>query len=242
MLPIAQVAAAATLVLIGPAASVGTNAWLVFLLGALVLASWAVVAVHAYRVAARRHRALDVRPRAAGGLDLLWLAPVAVILSTVFWSSAARAADPGTVLADYVTAWRSGRIEAAMALLEAPPADGELIGDAWATQLSSLRNDLVRLSAVSGGSGIDPERPLDSVVWTAKPSQDSGSFVVAIEVVRRETVRGQVLGLVPSTSQRLVTLERLGTAQLRIVNLPGPLAGQAWRIVRVEVGGVVVGG
>jgi hypothetical protein len=241
--PPLQVALIAALVTFVPAAAQGSNAPLVFLAGATVLALWLVIPVHAYRVAARRRAALDLPIGPASGLDLLWLAPFAVAFSTLFWTVAGRAGDPGLVLSDYVAGWRSGRVDAVVGLFETPPADAGAIADAWEAQLANLRNDLVRLAAVSGpASGIDPAQPLDSVVWSAQPAEDSSVSVVAIEVVRRETVRGQLLGLVPSTSQRLVTLERLGTVELHVVDLPGQFAGHRWRIVRVEVGGVVLGG
>jgi hypothetical protein len=220
----------------------GTNAPFVFLAGAAVLALWALIPVHAHRTAARRRAALDLTPGSSSGLDLLWLAPIAVALSTIFWSSAGRAGDPGIVMADYVEDWRTGRAEAAGALFETPPASPAAIVDAWAAQLANLRNDLVRLAAVSGpGSGIDPADPLASVQWNVSEGDESGVVVADIEVVRRETVRGVLFGLLPSTSQRLVTLERLGTIELRVADLPGQLGGQGWRIVRVEVGGIIVG-
>jgi hypothetical protein len=242
ILPIVQLALVAVLLAIGPGAAQGTNAWLVFLAAAVVFALWAAIPVHAYRRAVQRHAALDVPLGRTGGLDLLWLAPIAVVFSTVFWSVAARTADPGTVLADYAADWRAGRAETAVGRFEMPPSDPSGVRDAWTAQLAKLRNDLVRLAAVSGpGSGIDPEDPLASIHWAARDDGEPGTYIVDIEVVRRETIRGQLLGLVPSTSQRLVPLEKLGVAELRLVDLPGPLAGNGWRIVRVEVGGTVLG-
>ena len=237
-----QVGALAGLAGFGPTAARGTNASLVFLAGALVLALWVTIPFHAYRVAARRRAALDVSLGQTGGMDLLWLAPVAVVLTTLFWTGAGRLGDPSFVLADYVGDWRAGRVDEAAGRFIAPLDQGVAVADAWERQLANLRNGLVRLSAVSGpGGGIDPQEPLDTVRWSPRPTEGSGTFVVDIEVVRRETVRTQLFGWLPSTSQRLVTLERLGTAELRLVDLPGTLAGQGWRIVRVEVGGVALG-
>ena len=139
--------------------------------------------------------------------------------------------------------WRSGRVEEARQQFEASPAAAPAVTDAWTAQIANLRNDLVRLAAISGpGSGIDPEDPLGSIQWTAREGVDTGTFVADIEVVRRESVRSQLFGLLPSTSQRLVTLEKLGSAELRQVGLPGRFGGQGWHIVRVEVGGIAVGG
>jgi hypothetical protein len=241
--PPLQLALVAALAVFAPSAAQGTNAWLIFLAGAVVMALWLAVPVDAYRLTMRRRAALDVPTGSASGLDLLWLAPFAVAFSTFFWAAAGRAADPGLVLSDYVGDWRTGRVDAALALFDIPPGDSASMPGTWEAQLANLRNDLVRLAAVSGPtSGIDPGQPLDSIVWSAKPPEEADAFLVAIEVVRRETVRGQLLGLVPSTSQRLVTVERLGTVELRLVDLPGPFGGQAWRIRSVEVGGIGLGG
>jgi hypothetical protein len=240
--PPLQVALIAALVTFAPTAAQGSNAPLVFLAGATVLALWLVIPVQAHRVAARRRAAVDVAIGPSSGLDLLWLAPFAVAFSTFFWTVAGRAGDPGLVLSDYVADWRSGRVDAAVSMFDTPPGDTGTIADTWEAQLANLRNDLVRLAAVSGpASGIDPAQPLDSVVWSAEPAEDSSTSIVAIEVVRRESVRGVLFGLLPSTSQRLVTLEKLGSAELRRVNLPGRFGGQGWRIVRVEVGGIALG-
>jgi hypothetical protein len=239
--PPLQLGIVATLVALAPSAAQGTNAGLVFLGGAIALALWLAIPIHAYRVAARRRSAFDVSIGPASGLDLLWLTPFAVAFPTFFWTAAGRAGDPGLVLSDYVADWRAGRVHAAIGYFDTPPGGG-VVADRWEAQLARVRNELVRLAAISRpNSGIDPERPLDSVVWSAKPSDEADTFVVALEVVRRETVRGQLLGFVPSTSQRIVTLERLGTAELRLVELPGQFAGQGWRIGRVEVGGIGLG-
>jgi hypothetical protein len=225
-----------------PTASSGTNAPLVFLAGAIILAMWAGIAIHGHRVAARRRAVLDLPASDASGIDLLWLAPFIVAFSTVFWSSAGRLGDPGLVLSDYVADWRAGRVDPAAGRFATPPATTSTVTDVWESQLANLRNDLVRLAALSGpGSGIEPADPLGSVQWTARDDVEPGTFVADIEVVRRESVRTQLFGLLPSTTQRLVTLEKLGSAELRQVDLPGQFGGHGWQIVRVEVGGIVVG-
>jgi hypothetical protein len=210
----------------------------VFLAGVVILAAWVAIPVHAHRVAMRRRAALDMPAGSSGAVDLLWLAPVIVVLSTLLWTSAGRLGDPGVVLGDYVTHWRAGRADAAAAMFERPPPPG-VVAVAWERQLASLRNDLVRLAAVNGAaSGIDPSRPLETVRWTTSPGSGRGTYAVDLEVVRQESVRSQLFGLLPSTSQRLVTVEQLGRAELRLVDLDGPFAGQAWRIVLVDIGGI----
>jgi hypothetical protein len=230
------------LVALAPAAAAGTYAPFVFSGVALTFAAWVAIAVHAHRAAVRRRSTLGIEAGKTGALELLVLAPVVVAFSTLFWLEAGRLADPGTVLADYTEDWQAGRTDAAAARFVAQPATADL-SDEWTRQLAGLRNALVRLAAVGGpGAGIDPGRPLDSIRWTSRGDGSApDGLVVDIEVVREESVRSQLFGLLPSTTQRLVTLERLGTAELRLVPQPGPLAGSAWRIVRIEIEGVVVG-
>jgi hypothetical protein len=224
-------------------AAQGSNAIFVFLGGVAVLALWAFIAGHAYRTATRRHAALDVAPRAAGAFELLWLSPFVVFGSTLLWASGGRLADPGTVAADYVGDWRAGQAEAAIQRFAAPPGDPGAVNQTWTQQLAGLRNDLVRVAAVAGDDvRIDPDDPLDSIVWIAQPTGESRSAIIDIEAVRTQPVQTQLLGLLPATSQRTETLERLGRIELRLVDLPGPVAGQGWRIVRVEAGGVALGG
>jgi hypothetical protein len=238
--PPLEVATLAGLTLIVPAASAGTNASLAFAAVVLTFAAWIAIAVHAHRAAAHRRSGLGIEPGPSGGIDLLWLAPLVVVFSTLFWLGAGRLGDPGTVLADYVADWQAGRADSALVRFTAPPGSSAELSDAWSRQLAGLRNALVRLAAVAGpSSAIDPERPLDTVRWTARPAESApDTRLVDIEVVRQESVRGQLFGLLPSTTQRLVTLDRLGMAELRLVALPGPFAGSAWRIVRVDIGGI----
>jgi hypothetical protein len=236
--PIVQAAVLALLATLAPRAAEGTNASFVFAFSAVIVALWFGIPVHAHRVAARRRAAFDLEPGRGSGIDLLWLAPVVVVLSTWFWTTAGRLGDPAVVLSDYLADWRAGRSEIASARFEAPPSSPQ-VADAWERQLGSLRNALVRLAAVNGpDSGIDPNRPLDTIRWTTRSAVGPGVFLVDIDVARRVTARTQLFGLLPSTSQQLVTLEQLGTVELHLVDLPGQFGGQAWRIVRVEVGGV----
>ncbi len=245
--PPVQAGAITVLVVAGPALAAGTGATLAFVLACLLFAAWTAVAAGAYRRAARRRAALDLPAGNGGAADLLWLGPFVVVLATGFWIAGGRAAEPATVLDDYVADWRTGDADSALRLFDRPPASAAEIAETWQRQLAGLRNDLVRIAAAAGpGSGIDPDRPLDSVRWVEVGVSPAGGRLIAIEVARRETVRGQLLGFLPTTSQRLVTLERLGLVELRLVDRPGPIAFgpriEAWRLVRIDVGGVVVGG
>ena len=240
--PPAQVASLALLALAAATLGNGEGVELVFLAGAAVLGAWAAVAIHAHRRAARRRAALDLPSGESGAGDLLWLAPIAIGLATALWLAGGRAGDPGMVLDDYLADWRAGRAEAAIGRFVTPPGTVAAMTAAWEGQLAGLRNDLVRLAAEHGpDAGIDPDRPIDTVRWADGGPVDGGAgYLVVIEVVRRESVRGQLFGILPTTSQRLVTIARLGEVRLRLEPTAG--SGDAWRIVRVEVGGVALGG
>jgi hypothetical protein len=239
--PPAQLAALAALVAGAPTLVAGTDGELAFVAGAVVLAAWALIAVHAHRRAARRRAALDLPPGDVGAADLLWLAPLAIALSSGFWIVAGDAGDPGVLLDLYVDDWRDGRAADAADRFAVPPDPGAL-AETWDRQQAALRNELVAIAAAAGpDSGIDPDRPLDAVRWVDAGAAPSGGRLVILEVARLETIDGELFGFLPTTSQRLVTLARLGRIELRLIDRPQSSRGPAWRIVGVEIGGLVVG-
>jgi len=240
--PPAQVAALAVLVAATPTLVAGTNGELAFVAGAAVLGAWALIAVHAHRGAARRRAALDLPPGETGAAELLWFAPFVIALSSGFWIAAGDAGDPGVLLDLYVADWRHGRAgEAAVRFATQP--DSAVLAQTWDRQLAALHNKLVAIAAAAGpDSGIDPDHPLDEVRWVDAGTTASGARLVALEIARVETVDGKLFGILPTTSQRLVTLASLGRIELRLLDRPGSAGGVAWRIVGAEVGGVAIGG
>jgi hypothetical protein len=242
LLPPLQLASLAGLAVLAPAVAAGTAVVWLFLAGTAVLAAWGLVGVHAWRRAARRRAALDMPTGQAGAGDLLWLAPVAIALSTALWAAGGRAASPALVVDQYLGDWAAGRVEAGIARFEVPPAAPGVVDETWEGQLGGLRNDLVRAAAEYGlEATVDPDRPFDSVRWSdGGPYDGDRGRIIVIEVVRRETVRSRLFEVLPITSQRLVPVARLGEVRLRAVPATGGL-GAEWRIVRVEVGGIVLG-
>jgi hypothetical protein len=245
-LPPLQVLAVAAVVGIAPSLVDGVGASLAFAAGAALLLAWGGVAVHAHRRAARRRARLDLPAVDRSAMPLLWLAPVAIVASTGFWAVAAGAAEPASVVAAYVADWEAGRAAAAGARFVDPPATDDLRA-VWLEQRSELRNALVRLEPKAGpGGGVNPDQPLDTIRWVDGGETAAGTRLIHAEVTQRETVRGLVLGLLPVTSQRLVPLQRLGLAELRRVPAgdgllpPGPWS-EEWRLVRVEIEGIVLG-
>jgi hypothetical protein len=130
----------------------------------------------------------------------------------------------------------------------APPVDPADVEAAWARQDDRLHNALVRAAAEAPGGGIDPDRPFESVRFTEEPGggQEDTSRTVRMDIVSRVVVQERLLGVLPATSQRLETVAQVGSIELRLERMPGPLEGlpevETWRIVRVIVLGEAVPG
>jgi hypothetical protein len=234
----------------------GTSSGLVFIAGAAFVAVWAGQALHAERRARRRLAPFAVAGSAGAAVELLWLAPIVVAGATAFWSLAGPATSPDDLLADYVDLWRTGRSAEASALFAVPP-DPAGLDAAWQRQSARLTNEAIRAAAQAGATGgIDATDPWASVRWNAaertptsavaEPANGGGRFAAEATVVRRETARDSFLGLVPTTTERLVPVDDLGTIRLRTVELPGPLPGAppvvAWRIEAVQLLGESLAG
>jgi hypothetical protein len=235
--PPAQALALVGLVVAAPYAA-GTGAPLVYLLAAGVAVAWILVPVHAWHRAARRRAALDA-PAGGGGADLLWLTPLALVVGAGFWIAAGDGADAPSALDAYLADWRAGRVEAAAARFVDPP-EAAVLRSAWDRQEAALRNAVVRVVAAQPAAEADVARPLEGVRWIAEAGR-GGSFVA--EIARQETVRGEVLGFLPTTSRRLVPVEVLGGAELRLVEVGRGVFGPvtAWRIVSLDLAGEATG-
>lgn len=251
-----EVLAAAGYALIAMPYARGTSSGLVFVAAAAFVAVWAAQALHAERRARHRLAPFAARDPGVAAVELLWLAPIVVAGATAFWSLAGPATSPDNLLAEYVDLWRAGRSSQAAALFAVPP-DPAGLAAAWQRQSARLTNESIRAAAQAGPKGgIEPADPWASVRWeapgqavpspTAEVASADGQFLAEADVVRRETVRDSFLGLVPTTSDRLVPVDRLGTVRLRTVELPGPLPGAppvvAWRIDAVQLLGESLAG
>jgi hypothetical protein len=208
-----------------------------------VALAWTLIPIHAWHRAARRRAALDA-PRGGGGAELLWLTPLALVVGAGFWLVAGEGAGPSAALDAYLGDWRAGRADAAAARF-ADPISPALLAAAWERQEAALRNSVVRIVAAQPAAEADPARPLEGVRWVpAEDGAEAGTAALRAEIARQETVRGVLLGFLPTTSRRLVAVEGVGSAELREVEIGrgvfGPVA--AWRLVRIEVAGERAGG
>ncbi len=222
----------------------GTSAPLVFALGVAIAVAWVAIAVHAWHRARRRRAALGAPP-GGGGADLLWLTPLVLALCSGFWVVAARGADPALALEAYLADWRAVRAEAALTRFVTPPASARALEVAWSRQTTALTNTLVRIEAAVPDAETDPARPLDGLRWTDIGATPGGGRAFALEVARRQVSREQLFGLLPTTSQRLVTVERVGVAELRPAagsTAAGPFGPvTSWRVVGAVIAGEPAG-
>lgn len=228
------------LVGVGPAYATGIAAPLVGLAGTALLAGWAGSAIHAHRRASRRRAMFGLDRADGGGLDLLALAPIVIVAGTTLWIGSRAGSSPEGAVADYVSLWRDDAAGIAAGRFASPPG-ATALDLVWDRQRALLHDELLRLAATDPAAGIDASEPTEGVRYEL-----AGGGVVAIVVARREPVRELVLGLLPTASQRLVPVARLGTIRLTVVSVPGPIAGgptvDAWRIRSVEVLRATIGG
>jgi hypothetical protein len=174
----------------------------------------------------------------------MWLIPALAALSAGIWVVGGPSADPALALDAYLADWRAGRAESGAARFVRPPSPST-VQAAWDAQWGSLQNALVRVVAADPSVAVDPARPLDGLRWVDLGTAPDGSRTLALEAARSERVRSLLLGFLPTTSQRLVPVERLGTASLRTVPVGrgvGPIEPVAWRLERVEIAGEAITG
>lgn len=225
----------------------GTLVELVFLAGAALVLGWAAQALIAWRRAVRRREALGLATDDGGALAVLWLAPVAIAAATVFWSVAGAGASPGSRAAAYVGAWWEDRPEAAADDF-VPPLDPAAIEAAWGRQADRLHNALVRAAAEAPAGGIDPDRPFESIRFSEDQAAGAADTArtIRMDIVSRVLVQDRLLGVLPTTSQRLETVAEVGSIELQLERAPGPLEGsppvETWRIVQVTVLGEALPG
>ena len=125
------------------------------------------------------------------------------------------------------------------------PPDTRTLESAWDSQDGALRNAVVRVVNAEPAVEADPNRRFHGLRWVDLGTAPDGARTLALEAARSERVRNLIVGVLPTTSQRLVPVERLGTATLRAVPVAsgigpfGPVV--AWRIERIDLAGVAAG-
>ena len=207
------------------------------------MVAWAAIAVHAWHFAARRRIAAGAEPGGSGA-PVLWLVPLVLALGAGLWVAGGPDADPALALDAYLADWEARRAAVAANRFIHPP-DTKALESAWDSQDGALRNAVVRVVNAEPGVEADPNRRFDGLRWVDLGATPDGARTLALEAARSERVRNLILGVLPTTSQRLVPVERLGTATLRTVPVArgigpfGPVV--AWRIERIDLAGVAAG-
>ena len=238
----------------------------IFVAGVAFVAAWAAVALHAYRRAIRRGRPFDRSGPDGGAADLLWLAPAAMVGMTVLWAIGGTLARPESALARYVHDWQVGDPADAVRLFATPPTAATLASN-WETQLATLRNELVRLGAVGGeDEGLDPARPFERIRFVdvapaatvpagtvpagtvpagTVPGGTSTVRRIGVQLVKHTTVHDSFLGLLPTTSESLVSIGDLGWVELRAIARPAGRPGvpdsPVWLVSGMDLLGVQTG-
>ncbi|CAN5590422.1 hypothetical protein BH20CHL6_BH20CHL6_00650 [soil metagenome] len=234
-----ELGALLVIVLAGVVFAQGSGSVAVFLGIVAFLGVWGGQAVHAHRSAVAR----GARP--GGAIQILALAPVAIVVVTGFWLEAGSAASPAATLERYVSAWREGRTAVAEGLF-VEPTSGSALVRVWAEDDTYLRD---RVSALAdqidadGGpdaeGGLDAERPFESLQFVAvQEAIDDRSASFEMTIVRRVTVDSTFLGIFPAAALETQPMEVVGRIELRLVPRgPGPLEAldEVWRLQSVSV-------
>ena len=175
--------------------------WLVVFAPLLVLLIvWVGQAVDAHR------RAIRLGATPGGEMQVAAFLPFALIVLTLFWLVGGRHGSPAATVEAYIEAWMDDRPEAAAALFEAPmPAQHVTL------QWTSTSTEIERLlesgrNTYGEQSGLDPDRPFNSLRVT-QVEEPSGGAVFIVEIVRSERFATTVLGVIPTAAQRTVVVQ-----------------------------------
>jgi hypothetical protein len=209
--------------------------WLVVFPPLLVLfLVWIGQALDAHR------RALRAGYAPGGEWAIAAVLPVMLLVLTAFWVLGGRYSSPSATLQAYTDAWIRDRPDAASALFVAPRAPEDM-DRLWEEERRNVVERISRARALYGrDSGLDPERPFDSLRFRQQTASD-GRVAMIGEIVRNERVETTLLGFIPTASQQTVVVEPGVTVWLQLQPQPLPewleglpMESQAWKIVAVE--------
>lgn len=216
----------------------GTRWLVVFPPLIFLLVVWVGQAVDAYQ------RAIKLGARSGGALGILVLLPVALTLLTAFWLLGGRHGSASATLSEYIEAWMDNRPDAA-ALLFSDGRTAEQVSAQWASESDQLRDHIAAAYASFGdASGLDPERPFDSLRFREPVASGDGRVSMSVELVRNERVEDTVLGVIPTAGQQEVVVEHDMTIWFdQELQQPPPwlpfggLQSYAWKISAIDDAG-----
>lgn len=217
----------------------GTRWLIIFLPLVALLVIWVGQAVAAHQAAIRR----GAEP--GGELAIGLLLPLAVTVLTLFWLVGGRHGSPSATLQAYIEAWMADRPDVAAELFATPQPISALRAE-WSAESSSIEERIRDAQATYGAeSGLDPERPFNSLRFRELGGGESGDDRVAmvVEIVRNRRVESTVLGFIPTASQETVAVEEMTTIWLerqpeqQPAWLPGfGLQSYSWKISSIDSG------
>ena len=226
----------AALAILGLAAALidGTRWLIVFLPLVAFFVVWIGQALDAYR------RAVRSGGEPGGELALTSILPVALTVLTAFWLVGGRHGSPTATLQAYIEAWRADRADAATPLF-ATTVDEAGLRALWAQADAALADGIGRAHDIYGGeSGLNPERPFDSLRFREQSVTD-GRAQIVVEIVRSRRVETTLLGIIPTAAQETVVVAHTHTIWLALVrDAPPawlsavPLESYVWKISSVD--------
>ncbi len=212
----------------------GTRWLIVFVPLVALFLVWIGQALDAY------HRALRSGHAPGGEWTIVAILPVMIGVLTVFWLVGGRHGSPAATLQAYADAWISDRPEMAGQLFVSERAPDQMLRQ-WQGERSAVVDRITRARAIHGAeSGLNPERPFDSLRFREVRSS-SGRVAMIAEIVRNQRVETTLLGFVPTAGQETVVVEHALTVWLTLQPqpVPGwleplPLDSFAWKIESIE--------
>ena len=138
----------------------GTRWLVVFPPLALLVVIWIGQAISAYHLALRRGGSRG------GELSITLLLTLGVALLTLFWLLGGRHGSPSATLEAYISAWMNDRPDMAAALFAGSPSVTEVSAE-WDAERAAIVGRIQNGQLLYGEeSGLDPERPFDSLRFT----------------------------------------------------------------------------
>jgi hypothetical protein len=189
-------------------------------------------------------RALKMGAATGGEISIVLLLPVVLTVLSLFWLLGGRHGSPTATLQEYIEAWQYDRPDAAASLWASPVAANDVSAE-WARERASIVG-LVNAGYGRYGdeSGLDPDRPFDSLRFREPLQTGDGRVSISVELVRNQRVQTTVLGIIPTAGQQEVTIQPALTINLVELPVTSPswlpidgLDSYAWRISTVEAPG-----
>ncbi len=202
LLLIAQPIAIAVVAILAVTLLDGTRWLTVFPPLVVLLVFWIGQAVDAHQ------RALKMGAVPGGEMSIVLLLPVALTLLTGFWLLGGRHGSASSTLQAYIEAWVHNRPEAAAALFVTARTP-DSVDVQWGAERQSLSAHISAAYANYGEeSGLDPDRPFDSLRFRDPVVTGDGRVSMIVELVRNQRIESTFLGLIPTAGQREVVVER----------------------------------